>query len=123
MSITIDVPPALRAKVHDKLAASGALDRIDRRVRQGMCAAIEALRGDKSPKPVFTALGFNKPDVELKAIQVVYKYLTSVGLTWTLDTLVQETNLRPAEANDASLLNLIASASGTIADDEEDQAD
>jgi hypothetical protein len=123
MSIKIDVPPALRAKVHDKLVASGALERIDRRVRHGMCAAIETLRGDKSPKPVFESLGFNKPAAELKSIQVVYKYLGDVGLTWTLDTLVQETNLRPADTSDPSLLDLLANPSGAIADDEEDEAD
>jgi hypothetical protein len=121
--VSIDVPPALRTKVHDKLVESGALERIDRRVRHGMCAAIEALRGDKSPKPVFEALGFNKPDVELKAIQVVYKYLESIGLKWTLDTLIQETNLKPADTANAALLDLIAGQSGALADDEEDEAE
>jgi hypothetical protein len=122
MSAAIDVPPALRGKVHDKLAESGALDRIDRRVRQGMCAAIEVLRGDKAPKPVFASIGFDKPDAELKAIQAVYKYLASAGLTWTLDTLIQETNLRPAEAGSASLLDLLASPSGAP-EEEDEEAD
>jgi hypothetical protein len=102
------VPEELKEKVHDKLVESKALDRIDQRIKQGMCAAIERLRGDKSPKPIFSELGFQKDEVELQALQSIYKYLASVGLTWTLETISQETNVEPKSADaDPSVIDLL----------------
>jgi hypothetical protein len=95
------IPEELKEKVHDKLVESKALDRIDQRIKQGMCAAIERLRGDKAPKAIFSDLGFQKDELELQAIQSIYKYLASVGLTWTLETIWQETNVEPKAADGA----------------------
>jgi hypothetical protein len=93
------VPDELKDKVHDKLVNSKALDRIDQRIKEGMCAAIEVLRGDKSTKRIFESLGFKKGEVELQALQAIYKYLANVGLTWTLETISQETSVKPDTAD------------------------
>jgi hypothetical protein len=52
-----------------------------------MCAAIEILRGDKSPRPIFDNLGFKKPELEIQALNVVYAYLKSVGIIWKLEAI------------------------------------
>jgi hypothetical protein len=85
----------LKERVHDKLVKSKAMDHIDHRIKQGMCAAIESLRGDKEPKAIFTRLGFKKKRVELIALQSIYQFLASVGLNWTLETLTQDTSVKP----------------------------
>jgi hypothetical protein len=100
----------LKQKVHAKLEQSGALDAIDHRIKQGMCAAIEYLRGDRTPKKPFEGLGFDKDDREVKAIQVIYKYLASVGLTWTLDTIQQETNVKADDTDTPLLLDVLTGA-------------
>jgi hypothetical protein len=89
-----EVPDSVKEKLHDKLVESSALDRIDHRIKQGMCAAIEKLRGDNTSKPIFDAIGFDKPDNEIHALQVIFDYLKRVGLTWTLEALTQETNVK-----------------------------
>jgi hypothetical protein len=86
---------ALKERVHEKVVKSGAMDRIDHRIKQGMCAAIESLRGDKTPKPIFADLGFKKGRIEIVALQSIYQFLASVGLNWTLETLSQDTNVKP----------------------------
>jgi hypothetical protein len=87
-----------------------ALDTIDRKVKDGMCAAIEWLRGDKTKKAAFADIGFKKGDVEaeVKALRTIYKYLESVELTWTLETIIQETNIaRSGNADVPSLIDLL----------------
>jgi hypothetical protein len=119
------VPDSLKEKVHEQLSSSGALDRIDHRIKVAMCAAIEVLRGDKSPRPIFESIGFDKPETEVQALQVIYAYLKSVGLTWTLETITQETNVKVLEDGDTlSLIDLLDQASGEVddeADPEEDE--
>jgi hypothetical protein len=101
---TCDVPESLKEKLHDKLVESSALDRIDHRIKQGMCAAIEILRGDKTSKPIFSFLGFNKEANEIQALQIICDYLKSVGLTWTLEALTQDTNVVPTSKKITSSL-------------------
>jgi hypothetical protein len=120
MSLNVEIPDALKQKVHAKLEQSGALDTIDHRIKQGMCAAIEYLRGDKSPKKPFAGLGFQKDEREVKALQVIYKYLASVGLTWSLETIQQETNVK---ADDTEIPALIDVLTGTASKGEELDAD
>jgi hypothetical protein len=88
---------ALKERVHEKVVKSGAMDRIDHRIKQGMCAAIESLRGDRAPKPIFADLGFKRKRLEVVGLQSVYQFLASVGLTWTLETLSQDTNVPPQQ--------------------------
>jgi hypothetical protein len=106
------------------LEKSKALDRIDHRVKQGMCAAIEVLRGDTTQKPIFESLGFDKPQAEIDSLQVIYQYLASVGLTWTLETISQETNV-PRNSNESvqSLIDLLLYPGGKPPQDGEGSAD
>jgi hypothetical protein len=102
------VPDSLKERLHDKLAESKALEKIDHRIKQGMCAAIEILRGDKSREQFFETLGFDKGPAETKALQAIYKYLASVGLTWTLEAISQETNVNPTDTGrEPSLTDLL----------------
>jgi hypothetical protein len=113
------VPESLRGQVHDRLDKSGALERIDHRIKVAMCAAIEVLRGDKSSRPIFENIGFKKPEPEIQALQTVYAYLKSVGLTWTLETIVQETNVQVSEdAETLSLIDLLEQGNGEGEGDE-----
>jgi hypothetical protein len=122
------VPESLREKVHDRLHQSGALERIDHRIKLAMCAAIEVLRGDKSPRPIFENIGFNKPEVEIQALQSVYAYLKSVDLSWTLEAFVQETTVPVLEdAETPALIDLLEQGNeeveGDEIDAEEDEGD
>jgi hypothetical protein len=116
-----EVPDSLKEKLHDKLVQSSALDRIDHRIKQGMCAAIEKLRGDNTAKLIFNDIGFDKPDNEIHTLQVVFDYLKSVGLTWTLETLTQETNVKAeSKGTGSSLIDLLQYPDGKPAEPSED---
>jgi hypothetical protein len=114
------VPDSVKERLHDKLSESKALDAIDARVKQGMCGAIEHLRGNKTSNPLFKDLGFQKPESEIRSLQVIYKDLASVKLIWALETISQETNVAPKTTEETpSLTDLLQYPRGKPQQEEE----
>jgi hypothetical protein len=121
MSILADLnlTAELKEEVRKKLESSGAFKEIDDRIKKGMCAAIAHIRGDPIADETFAELGFNKPEPEKEALQTVFAYLESVGLSWTLETLQAETNVAP-QPTASVLLDLVsAEQTGESLDDED----
>jgi hypothetical protein len=89
----------LKPIVRDRLEKSGVIRRIEAKIKNGMCTAIGALRGQEIDEssiefPVFTQTG-----VEADALQVVFDYLKKVGLGWTLQCLENESRTAAGKAN------------------------
>jgi hypothetical protein len=92
---TFDVPTEIKDEVADRLKRKGALRAISREVKVAMTAAISELRGlhpDAKSVLEFHALEGATPS-ELAALQTIYGYLESAGLTYTLGCLAEETGV------------------------------
>jgi hypothetical protein len=103
-----EVAPELKEVVRQRLADKGVVKKIDHRIKVGMIAAIGELRGEKGSTTIFDGLGFDKPKIEIEALQAIYAYLKDVDLTWTLDCLINETQVQPAESDVALVPLLLA---------------
>jgi hypothetical protein len=60
----------------------------------------------------------HKPKIEIVVIQAVYTYLKDVDLTWTLDCLINETQVQPEQSDFALIQLLFAKEEGPDAVDD-----
>jgi hypothetical protein len=94
------VPDEIKEEVADRLKRKGALRAISREVKVAMTAAISELRGlhpDAKSVLEFHALEDAGPG-ELAALQLIYSYLETVGLTYTLGCLAEETGITKTDS-------------------------
>jgi hypothetical protein len=95
MEAVIDVPPPIRKNVAKRLQKSGALKRIERKIKLGMMVAAEEIREDAfAPSHLEHQKFKNASPYELQALQAVSKFLSSRNLTYTLSVLVEESAVR-----------------------------
>jgi hypothetical protein len=88
-------PEDLKPRVRERLTLNGVIKKVDRKIKQAMCTAIGALRGQEIDEQYLSALGFKATGTELTSLHAVFDYLQSVGLTWTLACLEQESHVPP----------------------------
>ena len=110
MEVPIEAPLEIKKKIAKSLQKSGALKRIERKIKMGMMVAIEELR-DPEPNPkVLEHKPFkNAKANELRALQVVYNYLSERNLTYTLSTLLEESCQNRKQTETLNLLDIINS--------------
>jgi hypothetical protein len=95
LPMSSDTDESLKVVVREKLRKKGVVEQIDHRIKVGMVAAIGELRGQKNVGGVFDALGFNKAPIEIKALHAIYAFLEKVGLSWTRECFISETQVQP----------------------------
>jgi hypothetical protein len=93
----VEVPEELKDQVAQRLKSTGALRKLTREVKVAMTAAIAELKGlrtsgDSDPsRSVLTHDGLNCVDeLERRALQAIYTFLRVHGMTFTLETLQEE---------------------------------
>jgi hypothetical protein len=98
MSIAVpsfEVPEDIKNEVAERLKRKGTLRAISREVKVAMTAAISELRGlhpDSKSVLEYHALEGANPH-EIAALQTIYAFLESRGLTYTLGCLAEETGV------------------------------
>jgi hypothetical protein len=96
----VQVPEELRKQVSQRLRSTGVLKKITHSVKVGLTAAIGEIKGlrpdAKVPdvKSVLDHDGLRTVDpTEKLALQAVYQFLREHGLSYTLETLVEESTV------------------------------
>jgi hypothetical protein len=118
----VEIPEELKDQVSQRLKATGALRKLTREVKVAMTAAIAELKGirassrDSDPgKSVLTHDGLNGSDeLEKRALQAVYSFLRAHGMTYTLETLQEESAIDD-QGDGADLGQLFSGVAQTMA--------
>jgi hypothetical protein len=92
MDELVDVPQELKESVRQRFKTSSA-PRLAQKIKVGMAAAIHELRDHKTVSNLEYHPFDGVESEELDALQSVYQYLNSKGLSWTLACLVQESTI------------------------------
>jgi hypothetical protein len=107
------VPKELLDNLHQRVKSSNACKDIAWKIKLGMGAAIGELRGQSKGRSIFdeTQFPINETedetvlDLERYALQTVYAFLESRGLTWTLGCLEKETHVERAKKDGTEAKN------------------
>jgi hypothetical protein len=94
----VEIPEDLKDQVAQRLQTTGALRKLTREVKVAMTAAIAELKGirtssrDTDPNTsVLTHEGMNSAnELEKRALQAIYRFLRAHEMTYTLETLQEE---------------------------------
>ena len=91
LDVPIEAPVEIKKKIAKKLQKSGALKRIERKIKLGMMVAIEELQDDPKGKGNLERKKFKNASVyEQRALQVVFNFLADHNMTYTLSALLEE---------------------------------
>jgi hypothetical protein len=96
---TFDVPDELREPLTQKLHSVGSLRSIAKKIKVALTAAIAELRGlrpDTKSVLELNRLSDTHPS-EIEALQIIYSYLESIGLRYTLGCLLEESGIDKAD--------------------------
>ena len=91
LDVPIEAPVEIKKKIAKKLQKSGALKRIERKIKLGMMVAIEELQDDPKGNGNLERKKFKNASVyEQRALQVVFNFLADHNMTYTLSALLEE---------------------------------
>lgn len=91
MQIPIDAPLEIKKKIARRLQKNGSLKNIETKIKLGMMVAVEELRENKDEKTHLDRRPFKSASAsEMKAIQLIYNYLSQHNMTYTLSALIEE---------------------------------
>jgi hypothetical protein len=97
---TFDVPDELRDLLTDKLHSKGSLRPIAKNIKVALTAAIAELRGLRpDSKSVLELNRFSDAhESELEALQIIYTYMESLGLRYSLGCLLEESGVEKKDS-------------------------
>jgi hypothetical protein len=127
VEIAIEAPIEIKKPIARKLQKSGALKKIERKIKLGMMVAIEELREDPGAPGNLERRKFKKASpYELRALQVVYNFLAERGLTYTLSAVLEESCEKRNQGEVADIRDLLQfTQAGAVAamktEEEEDE--
>jgi hypothetical protein len=108
MEVPIEAPLPIKKGIAKRLQRSGALKRIERKIKLGMMVAVEELREDpNSPGHLERKKFMNASPYELRALEAVYNFLSERNVTYTLSALIEESAVPRRQSESASILNFI----------------
>jgi hypothetical protein len=84
----------LKGAVWERLMADGTLKRMNKNIKIALTSAIGEMRGTTDTDSVLDNRFRPKHSVELSALQTIYQYLAEHDLTWSLQCLIDETQVR-----------------------------
>jgi hypothetical protein len=98
---TFDVPEELQALLTQKLHEKGSLRPIAKNIKVALTAAIAELRGLRpDSKSVLELNRFSDAHwSEIEALQIIYTYLESLGLRYSLGCLLEESGVEKKDHN------------------------
>jgi hypothetical protein len=108
MEIPIEAPVEIKRAIAKRLQKSGALKRIERKIKLGMMVAVEEIREDPKAPGNLERRRFRDASVhELRGLQAVYNFLAERNLTYTLSALLEESGVRRNNSEAADILTLL----------------
>ena len=108
MEVPIEAPREIKKAVAKRLQKSGALRRIERKIKLGMLVAVEEIREDpKAPGNLERRKFKDASPHEVKALQAIYNFLAERNMTYTLSCLLEESSVRRNQADTTDLLELL----------------
>lgn len=121
MQVPIEAPIEIKKKIAKKLQKSGALKKIERKIKLGMMVAVEEIKSEPNEKSHLERLPFKDATInETKALQCIYAYLAQHNMTYTLSTLLEESCVKRQQTTDYNLIDVIASANQDDYEEEEE---
>lgn len=119
MQVPIEAPIEIKKKIAKKLQKSGALKRIERKIKLGMMVAVEEIKSEPNEKTHLERLPFKDATInEIKGLQAIYSYLAKRNLTYTLSTLLEESCVKRQQNSNYDLVEVIESANLHSSDDD-----
>ncbi|EAY17492.1 hypothetical protein TVAG_494340 [Trichomonas vaginalis G3] len=119
MNVPIEAPIEIKKKIAKKLQKSGALKRIERKIKLGMMVAVEEIKSEPTEKTHLERLPFKDATInEIKGLQAIYSYLAKRNMTYTLSTLLEESCVKRQTNTNYDLLEVIESANKFNSDEE-----
>jgi hypothetical protein len=116
-------PEYLKDAVRERFK-KGAGTKLSHLFKIGMRSAIQELRDETEDSNLDHHPLQGVPEVEIDALQAVYKYLKSRGLTWTLECLTQEANVdEGASTRDVVVLAKLPARIKAVSDEVLDDAE
>jgi hypothetical protein len=125
MEVPIEAPLAIKKGIAKRLQRSGALKRVEHKIKLGMMVAVEELREDPNAPGHLERHRFkNASPYELKALQCVYNFLSQHNLTYTLSALIEESAVPRVQSESADIISLVRAVGGSdLIDDEEEDGE
>ncbi|EAY20043.1 hypothetical protein TVAG_365510 [Trichomonas vaginalis G3] len=120
MNVPIEAPIEIKKKIAKKLQKSGALKRIERKIKLGMMVAVEEIKSEPTEKTHLERLPFKDATInEIKGLQAIYAYLAKRNMTYTLSTLLEESCVKRQANSNYDLLEVLESANQRSFDEDE----
>jgi hypothetical protein len=108
MEIPIEAPVNVKRDIARKLQRSGALRRIETKIKLGMMVAVEEIREPPKDKSALERHRFKDASpLELSGLQSIYSFLAERGLTYTLSALSEESCVRRTNSERLALVDLV----------------
>jgi hypothetical protein len=125
VSLDVPGPQKLKAKVWERLQENGTLRRLNKNIKIALTSAIGEMRGTRDTESVLDNRFKPNYDVELAGLQTIYQYLAEQDLTWSLQCLIDETQVRKeSDAFDLiQVLDLGEDEDGEVLEEEEEEED
>jgi hypothetical protein len=87
-------PQELKEAVWERLQENGTLKRLNKNIKIALTSAIGEMRGTRATESVLDNRFKPTYDVELTGLQTIYQYLAEHDLTWSLQCLIDETQVQ-----------------------------
>jgi hypothetical protein len=124
MDVTFPGAEELKDAVWDRLMADGTLKRMNKNIKIALTSAIGEMRGITDTDSVLDNRFTPKRVVELSALQTIYQYLAERDLTWSLQCLIDETQvLKDADAFDLIQVMAIGEPEDESAEEDQEEED
>lgn len=110
MEVPIEAPREIKKAIAKRLQKSGALKRIERKIKLGMMVAVEEIREDPKAPGNLERRKFKDASVhESKALQAIYNFLSERNMSYTLSCLLEESTVRRNTSDVTDILDYIDS--------------
>lgn len=108
MEVPIEAPREIKRAIAKHLQKSGALKRIERKIKLGMMVAVEEIREDPKSPGNLERRKFKDASVhESKALQAIYNYLSERNMSYTLSCLLEESSVRRNPSDTTDILDFL----------------
>jgi hypothetical protein len=87
-------PKELKGVVWARLLNDGTLKSLNRKIKIALTSAVAEMRGTKETQSVLDSRFKPKYGIELTALQTIYQYLEEHDLTWSLECLLDEAQIK-----------------------------
>ena len=119
MQVPIEAPLEIKKKIARRLQKSGALKKIERKIKLGMMVAVEEIKSDPKEPTHLERHRFKDASInEIKALQCIYAYLAENNMTYTLSTLLEESCVERQTSSNYDLLEVLEDVNQEYEEDE-----